>query len=203
MAFDKEQCVDNSGRVKRSDTSTALVRGCATLLVFFVAALLVGWWRGDIRYVLLFSGIGLLAGTTEFLMGCFPRHAQLTRRVTRFIVASFLVSLALIVGINFQFSGVFFDLYEGVVTGALIQLVVARIIIPFVLGNAFCSRACWNGAVFEFLDAIRGANASSGKEPFTLSRLDSHLRYRTRSRRDTVLGLPDHLTQTPGDFIHY
>ena len=85
-------------------------------------------------------------------MGCFPRRAQTLRLISRMFISTFLVSLALLVGVNFQFSGICFDLLECLVTGALIQLVVARILIPFVIGNAFCSRVCWDGAVFELFE---------------------------------------------------
>ncbi len=57
--------------------------------------------------------------------------------------------ISLIIGVNFQFPQIFYDIPAGVVTGALIQLLVARIILPFFLGNAFCSRVCWTGFFFE------------------------------------------------------
>jgi polyferredoxin len=133
--------------------------------VFILAACLIGSWRRDFRYLLLFTGIGFLAGATEFLMARFPERAQLTRRTARFSIAAFLVSLALIIGVNFQFSGVFFDIYEGIVTGALIQFLVARLIIPFVLGNAFCSRVCWDGAFFEVFEKLSSKDTKPPAKP--------------------------------------
>lgn len=143
---------ENAGGESPNDALIAISRGVCVALTFLVTACLVAWWRHNINYFYLFSGIGLLAGATEFLMGRIPKRAQIIRRVTRVSLSIFLVSLALLLGVNFQFSGVLFDIGEGVVTGALIQLLIARLFIPFVLGNAFCSRVCWDGAVFELFE---------------------------------------------------
>jgi len=65
----------------------------------------------------------------------------------------FIFWLSISIGINFQFPQMFFDASAGVVTGALIQMLIARIILPFFFGNAFCSRACWTGFFFEMTNS--------------------------------------------------
>ncbi|MCU4154359.1 4Fe-4S binding protein [Carboxylicivirga sp. A043] len=111
---------------------------------------LIVWWFRDIRYFALFSGIGM----TEFLVRTFlvkfPQYRQKVRLIVQAVVGGFLLFyLSLTIGVNFQFPQIIFDTTEGIVTGALIQTVVARLFLPFVLGNAFCSRACWTGLFFE------------------------------------------------------
>ena len=142
----------NFGNESPDNASIAFFRGACAAFAFFASACLIAWWRHNINYLYLFTGIGIMAGTTEFLMARIPKQAQIIRRVTRISLSILLVSLALLIGVNFQFSGALFDIGEGVVTGALIQLMIARLLIPFVLGNAFCSRVCWDGAVFELFD---------------------------------------------------
>ena len=65
------------------------------------------------------------------------------RLSVQFIIGGFLLFwLSLFIGVNFQFPEIFFDISAGIVTGALIQMLVARVALPFLFGNAFCSRAC-------------------------------------------------------------
>jgi polyferredoxin len=101
-------------------------------------------------YFIMFLLIGISSAAGEGLMIRFPKRRQLIRRTIHIMLgAFFLFGLMLYGNVNFQFSELFFDLYAGVVTGALIQLIIARVVMPFILGNGFCSRVCWDGAVFE------------------------------------------------------
>jgi polyferredoxin len=127
----------------------ALLRGVIIFGFFLLTAILVAYLRTQFTYFFLFSGIGLVAGITEFAIAANPSSAQIIRRASLNILAGTLFILALVIGINFQFSQIFVDLYAGIITGALIQFVAARLILPFFFGNIFCSRACWDGAVFE------------------------------------------------------
>lgn len=121
--------------------------GVFTLIGVVVCLLRENGWR----YFCLFFGIGLTEFVSRTIVINRPQWRQAVRRTIQIILAAILfVMLGLIFGVNFQFEQIFFDLQAGIVTGALIQLVVARLIIPFFFGNAFCSRACWDGAFFEF-----------------------------------------------------
>ncbi|OFX27314.1 MAG: hypothetical protein A2033_10880 [Bacteroidetes bacterium GWA2_31_9] len=116
----------------------------------FIGIGLIVWWFRHIMYFYLFTGIGFLDFGTRVLVHYYPKIRQFLRLCLQLLLGSFLLFwLGLVIGVNFQFPEIFFDAYEGVVTGALIQLVVARLILPFFLGNAFCSRACWTGFFFE------------------------------------------------------
>lgn len=124
-----------------------------TLLIFTLVGLIL-WFFRDIRYFFLFVSIGFLDSSTRIIIGKYPKLRQISRRCLQLVLAGFLFGwLSLYIGVNFQFPEIFFDFSAGIVTGALIQLLVARIILPFFFGNAFCSRACWTGAFFEFINS--------------------------------------------------
>ncbi len=124
-----------------------------TLGIFIFIGILA-WLFRDFRYFLLFFGIGLGDAIARLLVELYPRLRQTIRVSLQVLVGgSLLTGLSLIVGVNFQFIEVVFDAVAFIVTGALIQLIVARIILPFFVGNAFCSRACWSGAFFELTNS--------------------------------------------------
>lgn len=111
---------------------------------------LIAWWFRDIRYFSLFLGIGFTEFCVRTFIISYPHTRQIMRLFVQSIIGGFLLFyLSIVVGVNFQFPQIIFDATEGIITGALIQTVVARVLLPFVLGNAFCSRACWTGLFFE------------------------------------------------------
>jgi len=122
------------------------------MLFFFSVAGVVSTVKGNLWYLLLFGGIGTFAGLTEFAIAIHPKKAQIIRRIVLFSLGTTLATLAISIAINFQFSQVCFDIYTSIITGALIQFIVARLIIPLLFGNIFCSRACWDSALFEISD---------------------------------------------------
>ncbi len=136
-----------------------------TLGVFSMVGIVVMLFR-DIRYFFLFFGIGLLDGTSRALIVHYPGLRQFFRLSLLVLVGgSLFVGICLLIGVNFQFIEVFFDLSAWVVTGALIQLIVARLILPFFAGNAFCSRACWNGIFFEFTNPKKNKKQYKKRSP--------------------------------------
>ena len=125
----------------------------AAFLIFIIIGIVM-WVIRDIRYFYLFLAIG----SAEFSSRIFVIHFPKTKQFFRLLVQGglsvlFIAWLSLAIGVNFQFPEILFDLSAGVVTGALIQMVVARIILPFFFGNAFCSRACWSGFFFELTNS--------------------------------------------------
>ena len=141
--------------VNKTKQHIAFLRGGIIFLLFFVIAIFVSYFRSQIAYFVLFTGIGLLAGVTEFAIAYKPLLGQTIRKGSLITFALTLFILALGIGINFQFSQIFIDMYAGIITGALIQFIGARLIIPFFFGNIFCSRACWDGAIFELFEATQ------------------------------------------------
>ena len=124
----------------------------AIWLVFSLVGCFVALFRQDIKYFFLFEAIAVLGGGIEFLVTKKPSLRQFMRLSLMAVLSAVLLGfLSLYRGVNFQFPEIFFDASAGLVTGALIQLIIARILLPFLFGNGFCSRACWNGLAFELL----------------------------------------------------
>lgn len=121
------------------------------LPVFTLIGLSLSALADKIGYLFMFVGIGAASSVGELLMIRFPKGRQFIRRSIQISIGGFLfIGLSLYGNVNFQFPEIFFDLFAGVTTGALIQFIIARLILPFFIGNGFCSRVCWDGAIFEF-----------------------------------------------------
>ena len=75
------------------------------------------------------------------------------RLTLMFLIGGFLLGfLSIYKGVNFQFPQIIFDAFAGLAEGALVQLLIARIALPFLFGNGFCSRVCWDGLIFELIN---------------------------------------------------
>jgi ferredoxin-type protein NapH len=122
------------------------------IIIFSIIGLGVFAYKTQIKYFFLFSGIGTATALGACLFILIPAKKQTIRRIIQACVGGMLfIGLSLFGNVNFQAPQIVFDLFAGVVTGALIQFLIARIIMPFFIGNGFCSMACWDGAVFEFV----------------------------------------------------
>jgi ferredoxin-type protein NapH len=115
----------------------------------------VSIYNAKLRYFFLFSGIGIVVAMCEIIRILFPKNRQMFRRITQALIGGGLFfGLSLRVAVNFQFSEIIFDTFAFIAAAALIQFIIARLIMPFIFGNAFCSWACWDGAVFELAQNI-------------------------------------------------
>jgi len=122
------------------------------IIVFPFIGLGVFAYKTQIKYFFLFTGIGTATALGVCLFILIPGKKQAIRRIIQACVGGMLfIGLSLYGNVNFQASQIIFDLFAGVVTGALIQFLIARIIMPFFIGNGFCSMACWDGAIFELI----------------------------------------------------
>ena len=122
------------------------------IIVFTVVGLCVFAYKQQVKYFFLFAGMGTAQAFCEWLTIFYPAKKQTIRRIFQASVGGMLfIWLSLRVGVNFQFTQIVFGFCGGVITAALIQFVIARIILPFFIGNGFCSRACWDGVVFELV----------------------------------------------------
>jgi ferredoxin-type protein NapH len=125
------------------------------IIIFSLIGIAVFLYKQRLIYFFLFAGIGLIAGACGSLTILFPEKKQAFRRTTQVLVGGGLfLGLSLRVNVNFQFSEVIFDIFALVATGAIIQFVIARLIMPFIIGNAFCSWVCWDGAIFELAENV-------------------------------------------------
>ena len=113
------------------------------LPVFTLIGLCLSALADKIDYLYMFVGIGAASSVGELLMIRFPKGRQFIRRSIQIGIGGFLfIGLSLYGNVNFQFPEIFFDLFAGVTTGALMQFIIARLILPFIIGNGFCSRVC-------------------------------------------------------------
>lgn len=189
--------------MKQSEKKVALLRGIVIFVFFLLVAVTVTVLCTNFAYLFLFLGIGTIAGITEFAIAANLLYAQIIRRVSLNILAGSLFVLALIIGINFQFSQIFIDIYTGVVTGALIQFVAARLILPFFFGNIFCSRACWDGAVFESIEIEDKKITSEEKYNSSYRSVSAWIFLLLIVTVASVLGILSKITQCSGNAIRW
>jgi polyferredoxin len=124
-------------------------------IIFLLIGTAVSVYKQRLIYFFLFAGIGLIAALCGSLTILFPENKQAFRRITQVLVGGGLfLGLSLRVKVNFQFSEIIFDIFALIVTGAIIQFIIARLIMPFFIGNAFCSWVCWDGAIFELAQNV-------------------------------------------------
>ncbi|PIP38809.1 MAG: hypothetical protein COX19_10665, partial [Desulfobacterales bacterium CG23_combo_of_CG06-09_8_20_14_all_51_8] len=91
--------------------------------------------------------------TFKYFVPKFPKLRQRMRLTLMFLIGGFLLGfLSIYKGVNFQFPQIIFDAFAGLAEGALVQLLIARIALPFLFGNGFCSRVCWDGLIFELIN---------------------------------------------------
>ncbi|MFH0977068.1 MAG: 4Fe-4S binding protein [Spirochaetota bacterium] len=125
------------------------------IIIFSMLGLGVYAYKQKPQYFFLFFGMGFMVALGEIIIIIFSQHKQILRRIIQGLVGGGLFfGISINFRVNFQFSEVIFDIMALVVTGALIQFIIARLIMPFVVGNAFCSRVCWDGAVFELSQSL-------------------------------------------------
>ncbi len=124
-------------------------------IIFSLIGIAVSLYKERLLYFFLFAGIGFIASVCGSLTILFPENKQAFRRITQILVGGGLfLGLSLRLKVNFQFSEIVFDIFALIVTGAIIQFIIARLIMPFFIGNAFCSWACWDGAIFELTQNV-------------------------------------------------
>jgi len=124
--------------------------------VFGAVGVVVSVLRQDWRYLALFGTLGLVGALGSQAHRILGQRLPSFRRGLHWALALFFfVYMMMIVGVNFHLSQLFFDAMTGIVGGALIQLVVARLVLPFLFSNGCCSTVCWNGVVFDLLP-LRG-----------------------------------------------
>lgn len=80
------------------------------------------------------------------------RGKTVVRLAAMFFVGSFLMVLAGLLGRNnFQIEGFFFDVFSGVVGGAIVHFGMAKIVGPLLTGRSWCGWGCWTGMILDLL----------------------------------------------------
>ncbi|MBO4603393.1 MAG: 4Fe-4S binding protein [Salinivirgaceae bacterium] len=164
------QCQNKPATLDTPNKIKALYNKYSIAVWAYICFTIIGivvWIIRDIRYFFLFNGIGSSELITRIIVIRYPQHRQLMRRIIQIFIGSLLLfMLGLGFGVDFQFEHIFFDLQAGIVTGALIHGIIARLVIPFVFGNACCSRACWDGMFFEAMNSKTRCKTPTKRNPW-------------------------------------
>jgi ferredoxin-type protein NapH len=144
--------------IKKKTNTPIIIKFLLPILLVIIFSILgagVFAYKQKLQYFFLFFGMGIMVAGCECIILLFPKHKQAFRRITQGLVGGgLLFGISFNFKVNFQFSEVIFDISALIITGALIQFIIARLIMPFIVGNAFCSRACWDGAIFELAQKL-------------------------------------------------
>lgn len=122
------------------------------LLVFMSSALIV-WRRGESLTPWIVWGVASAAiGLSLWRYLAQPRADHTTgRRLVLFVIGTSLFGISLWTQRNVQIEGLFFGLLTGVVEGAVIHYLLAKLIGPLLFGRIWCGWACWVGAILDLL----------------------------------------------------
>ena len=117
--------------------------------VFEAVAVALWLALGNPFYLFNFSYIGTCLGVGLVL---FTRGWKYARRFVMFAVGMYmLVYLGFVQGENMQIEGFWYYLLLGVLEGATIHYLVAKIAGPALFGRGWCGYACWTAAFLELL----------------------------------------------------
>ena len=101
----------------------------------------------------VFMAFALVWSAAMMLTAVVPgRGKAVARGAAMFLVGSFLLVLAGLLGRNnFQLEGFFFDVFSGVVGGAVVHFGMAKIVGPLLTGRSWCGWGCWTGMILDLL----------------------------------------------------
>jgi polyferredoxin len=129
----------------------------AALALFWGVAALAWLSTSALSRMLVLGGAALaaVAGVTLYAVLSKGRRSP-ARRLAIFALGTLLFSAAILTEHNVQVEGLFFGLFAGIVQGAVVHYLIAKIAGPLVFGRVWCGWACWFGAVFDLLPYRRG-----------------------------------------------
>ena len=144
----------------------------AYVFLFFLTAGVILWQTLKMpSYLFLMGIIGVFAALGFYL------HRTLSRR--KKTIAHTISLLAIGAGLFFgagvfgrqneQLEGFFFDLLLGLVGGALVNYLVAKIIGPLVVGRLWCGWGCWTFAFLNLLPFKR-SKGKAKEAPYSVLR---------------------------------
>lgn len=131
----------------------ALRRPFIVLLIFGVIAIVFWQVKGNIFFLFNFGYIGMAIFIGLGLYAILPRAQKpIGRRVAQILVGVYMLGfLGFILKENMQLEGFFFYLAAGIVGGAVVHYLVAKVFGPVLFGRGFCGWACWTAAVLDLL----------------------------------------------------
>lgn len=121
--------------------------------VFWIVAIVL--WRvlDNSFYILNFGYIGTAIGIGIGLYSGLPKKKKrIGRKLAQLLVGIYmLVFLGFIEFENMQIEGFFFYLLAGIIAGAVLHYLVAKIIGPLIFNRGWCGWACWTAMVLDYL----------------------------------------------------
>ncbi len=138
-----------------------LALGTSAIMLAAFWTLAVVLWRssGNAFWLLNFGWIGTSIGAGTALFVLLPRRRRVWgRRLTQALVGSYMLGfLGVHAHENMQLEGFLILLAQGVVSGAVIHYLVAKLCGPLLFGRGWCGWACWTAAVLDLLPFDRPA----------------------------------------------
>lgn len=121
--------------------------------VFWIVAVVLWQVLDNSFYILNFGYIGTAVGIGIGLYSGLPKKKKhMGRKLAQLLVGIYmLVFLGFIEFENMQIEGFFFYLLAGVIAGAILHYLVAKIIGPLIFNRGWCGWACWTAMVLDYL----------------------------------------------------
>ncbi len=138
---------------KTSKWSAYVALPLLSIVLFGGASLLFVFVLGEASPVPVFMAFALVWSICMMLTAVLPgRGKAVARGAAMFFVGSFLLVLAGLLGRNnFQLEGFFFEVFSGVLGGAIVHFGMAKIVGPFITGRSWCGWGCWTGMILDLL----------------------------------------------------
>lgn len=123
------------------------------LLIFTAIGLLQTHLTGNYFYITNFGYIGITIFIATYLHSRLRKDKkQIGRYLSLILVGSYmLIYLGFIKHENMQLEGFFGYIFSGIIAGAALHYIVAKIVMPFFFGRAWCGWACWTAAILDLL----------------------------------------------------
>jgi len=142
-----------------------LASSLAIVILFWIFAVVLWRFTGDIFYLFNFLYIGAALGIGIGVYSALPRKKKpLGRRLALFLIGAYLL---IFVGFlefeNLQIEGFFFYLLAGFFSGSVIHYLIAKILGPIFFGRGWCGWACWTAMALDLLPYKRSSGRIPGK----------------------------------------
>lgn len=137
------------------------------IALFGAASLYFAFALGEASPVPVFMTFAAVWSVCMMLSAVLPgRGKTVARLAAMFFVGSFLMVLAGFLGRNnFQIEGFFFEVFSGMLGGAIVHFGMAKIVGPLLTGRSWCGWGCWTGMILDLLPYKRNVVWQAGNLP--------------------------------------
>ena len=130
-----------------------MVTAAIITVAFWALGIALSLKTGHWFFLINFGYIGTAVGGGMGLYAGLPkRRKHWGRKLAQLLVGVYMLGLlGFVAGENMQIEGFWFYLFGGVVAGATIHYLVAKVIGPVLFGRAWCAWSCWTAMLLDFL----------------------------------------------------